>query len=61
MQLSINSVGNVIFLIFLLNNILLNKILKNPKQVENARNNKVKIKLLKFEHTLLNVVVSSSN
>ena len=61
MQLSINSVGNVIFLIFLLNNILLNKILKNPKQVENARNNKVKIKLLKFGHTLLNVVVSSSN
>ena len=61
MQLSINSVGNVIFLIFLLNNLLLNKILKNPKQVENARNNKVKIKLLKFEHTLLNVVVSSSN
>ena len=61
MQLSINSVGNVIFLIFFLNNILLNKILKNPKQVENARNNKVKIKLLKFEYTLLNVVVSSGN
>ena len=61
MQLSINSIGNAIFLIFLLNNILLNKILQNPKQVENARNNKVKIKLLKFEHTLLNVVVSSSN
>ena len=61
MQLSINSIGNAIFLIFLLNNILLNKILKNPKQVENARNNKVKIKLLKFEYTLLNVVVSSGN
>ena len=61
MQLSINSVGNVIFLIFLLNNILLNKILKNPKQVKNARNNKVKIKLLKFKYTLLNVVVSSGN
>ena len=61
MQQSINSIGNAIFLIFLLNNILLNKILQNPKQAENARNNKVKIKLLKFEHTLLNVVVSSSN
>ena len=61
MQLFINLIGNAFFLIFLLNDILLDEIFRNSKQLKNVRINKLKIKptselqLFIFEYTPLNV------